>query len=68
MQCVCVCVCVCERERERERELASLHLVELTVPFETTIKDAVTRKRARYSELLCTGVLKDCKGSQARHC
>ena len=61
-----MCVCVCERERERE--LASIHLVELTVPFETTMEEAVTRMRARYSELLCTGVLKDCKGSQARHC
>ena len=64
--CVCVPVCVCVRERERE--LAYIHLVELTVPFETTMEDAVTRKRARYSELLCTGVLKDCKGSQACHC
>ena len=61
-------MCVCEREKERERELAYIHFVELTVPFETTMEEAVTRKRARYSELLCTGVLKDCKGSQARHC
>ena len=34
------------------KDQASIHLVELTVPFETTMKDAVTRKRARYSELL----------------
>ena len=34
------------------KDLASIHLVELTVPFETTMEDAVTRKRARYSELL----------------
>ena len=35
-----------------KKDQASIHLAELTVPFETTMKDAVTRKRARYSELL----------------
>ena len=34
------------------KDQASIHLVELTVPFETTMEDAVTRERARYSELL----------------
>ena len=36
----------------RNKDQASIHLVELTVPLETTMEDAVTRKRARYSELL----------------
>ena len=34
------------------KEKASIYLVELTVPFETTIEDAAMRKRERYSELL----------------
>ena len=36
----------------RSKEKASIYLVELTVPFETTIEDAAMRKRERYSELL----------------
>ena len=34
------------------RDQASIHLVELTVPFETTMEEARMRKRERYSELL----------------
>ena len=31
---------------------SSIHLVELTIPFETTIEDAARRKRDRYQDLL----------------
>ena len=31
---------------------SSIHLVELTIPFETTIEDAARRKRSRYHDLL----------------
>ena len=38
---------------------SSIHLVELTIPFEMTIKDAARRKRSRYHDLLvkCTANL-----------
>ena len=34
------------------KDLTSIHLIELTVPFETTMEDAAARKRERYREVL----------------